>query len=460
MFDKHDRVLVVGLGRSGMETARVLRERGIEVIAFDDVAAALERNRAELTAIGASLVDLDALHRDAAHLSAAVRSPGVPCENAALALLRRAGVPTYAEIEIAYRLSPAPIIAVTGTKGKSTTTALIGHILRTAGRRTHVGGNIGSPLIRECSAAAAEDWVVAEVSSFQLEATHAFAPRISVILNLSPDHLDRYASMEAYAEAKYRIFANQSGSDAFIGNADDPYLRSLRASGNPRVMARDFWFSLDAATDGVAIRCEGGAIVWQQTTRRAVRIVPVDALRLRGRHNLANAMAAALATLVAGVPAAEVATALRTFTPLAHRFATVATIDGVTWIDDSKATNPDAVVKALQTCPAPAVLIAGGRGKETDFSALGRTASERTHTVILIGESARQIGAHIHGPVRHYASSLREAVEIAARAAAPSQYVLLSPGCASFDMFENAEQRGDVFASLVRELRDRTVAPS
>lgn len=458
MFNDSDSVLVIGVGRSGIATAEVLRSRGIAVVAYDDQDGSSLGDRADtLKGIGVPLIGRAELEQAARAASAAVLSPGVPLTNPAVLQVQRLGVPVYAEIEVAYRLCAAPIIAITGSKGKSTTTALVGHILRTAGIGARVGGNIGNALIGEASKARKDEWVVAEVSSFQLEGIREFAPRISVLLNITADHLDRYHSMEEYAEAKYRIFANQQPQDAFVGNADDELCARLR-SGARSIPSKQYWFSArgDASAD---MSLHDGTIVRRAgQSRRRTTLISAGEIRLRGAHNVENAMAASLAALLAGAPAAAVREGLRTFAPLPHRLAPVESSDGITWIDDSKATNPDAVVKALESFGAPIVLIAGGRAKNTDFAALGRAASERAKTVVLIGESAEAIGAHLHDVDVVYAKAMDEAVEAAARAALPGDVVLLSPGCASFDMFDSAEHRGDVFASLVRGRRNGVAA--
>jgi UDP-N-acetylmuramoylalanine--D-glutamate ligase len=450
MFDEKDSVLVIGVGRSGMATAEVLRARGAAVAAYDDKPASeLTEQAARLAKLGVPLLGRDELERAAKAASAAVLSPGVPLTNPAVLQIQRLDVPVYSEIEVAYRLSAAPIIAVTGSKGKSTTTALIGHILERAGFGVHVGGNIGNPLISETVAAKAGEWVVAEVSSFQLEAIREFAPRISVLLNITADHLDRYPSMEEYAEAKYRIFANQHEDGAFVGNADDEHCASLRA-GARTIPCASYWFSRSGA-DFATIALEDGAIVRRNATGRARTVLAKPGeLRLRGAHNLDNAMAASLASLLAGASVEAVRAGLRTFEPLAHRLATVISAGGVCWVDDSKATNPDAVVKALASFEEPVVLIAGGKGKNTDFAALGGAASRRAKAVVLIGDAAREIGSHVAGVPVTYAPSMEAAVDAAATAASPGDVVLLSPGCASFDMFESAEHRGEVFARLAR----------
>jgi UDP-N-acetylmuramoylalanine--D-glutamate ligase len=447
MFEAKDSVLVIGVGRSGMATAQVLRDRGIAVAAYDDKPSAqLTREREALARMGVALLGPDELERAARAATAAVLSPGVPLTNPAVLRIQRLNVPVYSEIEVAYRLSAAPIIAVTGSKGKSTTTALIGHILRGAGFGVRVGGNIGDPLIRETAAAKQGDWVVAEVSSFQLDAIRQFAPRISVLLNVTADHLDRYPSMEEYAEAKYRVFANQKEGDSFIGNADDEYCSRL-GEGGRAIPCAAHWFSA-AGADRASVVFEAGAIVRREPGAAPTMLARPGDLKLVGAHNVANAMAASLAALLAGAGVDAVRAGLRSFEPLAHRLAVVIESGGVRWVDDSKATNPDAVVKALESFDGPVVLIAGGKGKNTDFAALGIAMSRRTKAVVLIGDTAREIGAHVAGVPVTYATTMESAVDAAAGAASSGDVVLLSPGCASFDMFDSAEHRGEVFAAL------------
>ena len=450
MFDAKDSVIVIGVGRSGLATAEVLRSRGVSVVAFDDKPTAmLVTERAALAKLGVPLLAQGELSQAVGAATGAVLSPGVPLNNPAVLAIARTGVPVYSEIEVAYRLCDAPIIAVTGSKGKSTTTALIGHLLRADGRKVHVGGNIGDPLITKTVAAGPDDWVVAEVSSFQLESIREFRPRVSVLLNLSPDHLDRYPSMEEYGEAKYRIFANQGDGDTFIGNLDDDTGNDL-SRGVRSVPCKARWFSL-ADRQGADAYFRDASLRWRGDNRRSEGvIIPASDLKLRGRHNIENALAAALAALSVGASLKAVRDGLRSFLPLPHRLQQVTISGGVTWIDDSKATNPDAVVKAIEAFDAPIVLIAGGKSKNTDFGEMCRTVSQRAKAAVLIGESAQTIGKALAGPLVCYAKSMDAAVEAAYSLASPGDVVLLSPGCASFDMFDNAEQRGEKFGAAVR----------
>jgi UDP-N-acetylmuramoylalanine--D-glutamate ligase len=460
-----DRALIIGVGRSGMATAAVLRDRGLSVTAYDDQPRErLRAQEATLAQIGVELADKSALSAAAEHADVAILSPGVPLNNPAVLELRRTGLPVISEIEAAYRVAKAPLIAVTGTKGKSTTTALIGHLLRSAGVCARTGGNIGNPLIREAAAASADEWLVAEVSSFQLESIVAFHPRVSVMLNISPDHLDRYPSIDEYREAKFRMFANQSANDWFVGNEDDTAIVELRDGPHRRIPCGDAWFSA-SGSDDADVTYKGGWIVRRARSKREagpfVPLIAVSELRIKGAHNVANAMAAYLAASLALLRGTEIGTAddafvegLRTFDPLPHRLQTVAERAGVLFIDDSKASTPDAVLKALAVFDAPLILIAGGRSKRTDFAALARGVRARARLVVLIGETARELGALLPPERVRYAESMEEAVASAASSARRGDVVLLSPGFASFDMFESAEARGDAFAAAVRALNE------
>jgi UDP-N-acetylmuramoylalanine--D-glutamate ligase len=450
MFDATDSVIVIGVGRSGLATAEVLRARGASVVAFDDKPPEkLNRERDVLAKLGVPLLASGELAKAIGAATGAVLSPGVPLNHPAVLAISRAGVPVYSEIEVAYRLCDAPIIAVTGSKGKSTTTALIGHLLRADGRKVHVGGNIGDPLIKKTVAAGHDDWVVAEVSSFQLESIREFRPRISVLLNLSPDHLDRYPSMEEYGEAKYRIFANQGDGDVFVGNMDDETGARLRA-GVRTIPCKTLWFSL-SGQKGADAFYRDGMLHWRgDGVRPDGELIAANELHLRGAHNIENALAASLAALAAGASVKAVRDGLRSFLPLPHRLQPIANADGIVWIDDSKATNPDAVVKAIEAFTEPIVLIAGGKPKNTEFGTMCSAISKRVKAAVLIGESAQLIGRGLRGPLVAYAKSMDEAVEAAFGLAISGDVVLLSPGCASFDMFDSAEQRGEKFAAAVK----------
>lgn len=452
-FDARERVLVIGLGRSGRATCSVLRERGATVFATDEGPRdALAQALADIEAAGARFVAPESLGPALAGVTIAVLSPGIPLNGELVRRVQAAGVPVYSEIEVAYRICRAPIVAVTGTKGKTTTTALIGALFRGAGKRTWVGGNIGNPLIRETAQAGPDDWVVAEVSSFQLESIRSFKPRISTILNIAPDHLDRYHSMDEYAEAKFRIFANQGPGDTFVGNLDDRVVGAL-AGLEPdaqRIPVQARWFAR-APHRMTTVYLRGDRVTYAPPTGdpRPVDIMSTGEIALLGAHNVENVLAALLVALAAGLPIDGLRDSVRAFVPLAHRLERVCEQDGVLYVDDSKATNPSAVVAALHAIARPIVLIAGGRSKRTDFTELAAAVSERAKAVVLMGEAAGDIAAVLAGVQTARVASIAEAVDVARSLASPGDAVLLSPGCASFDMFESAEARGDAFREAV-----------
>ena len=465
-FDARESVLVIGLGKSGLATTEVLRGRGVRVYATDEKSPELLTDAIErVTSFGAEFIEPSALAGVLQNLTSAVLSPGVPPTSPVVRAVNGANVPVVGEIEVAYRLCRAPIVAVTGTKGKSTTTALIGHLLRECGRTVFVGGNIGSPLIKEVLPATESDWVVAEVSSFQLETIRAFRPRVAVLLNLAPDHLDRYYSMDEYAEAKYRIFANQSMTDFFVGNLDDPRIAQLHwRHGETRVQAHQLWFTLadrpsasgETGSDHATMYLRSGMLIYAPVAGdpRPVPVVAREDIPLAGNHNVQNAMAALLASLAIGCEPEALRAAIASFRPMPHRLEEVAEIGGVTYVDDSKSTNPGSVIAALHAYNRPIVLIAGGRSKGTSFNELGKAIRARVKALIAIGEAAGEI-AHAAG-VAHTmrATSMEEAVRRAREVAIAGDVVLLSPGCASFDMFASAEDRGERFAAAVAGLRE------
>ncbi len=453
-FDRHERVLVIGLGRSGIASCAVLRARGAKVFATDEKPrAALEATIAELAANDVAFVEPHAIESVLGALTACVVSPGVPLNIDLVRRVQAARISVYSEIEVAYRISKAPMVAITGTKGKTTTTALVGAMFRRAGKTTHVGGNIGNALINETFVAQSGDWVIAEVSSFQLESIRSFKPRIAAILNLSPDHLDRYHSMDEYSEAKFRIFANQSANDTFVGNLDDALVATLLDGETKRLPSRALWYGIEPRRR-TALYVRNGRITYAPRAGdpRPVEIMPVSEIPLLGPHNVSNVLAALLMALAADLDPEALRAAVVDFEALPHRLQRVATYDGVTYIDDSKSTNPGSVVAALNAFAEPIVLIAGGKSKRTDFRAMGDAIARRTRAVVLIGEAADEI-AGVAGAVRvERGSSMADAVERARTLALPGDVVLLSPGCASFDMFSSAEARGDAFAEAARAL--------
>lgn len=455
VFDGRERVLVIGLGRSGIASCAVLRARGAAVFATDEkspeelAAVIVELERTGIRFVPPS--DIDAV---AAKLTSCVLSPGVALNNELVRRVQAARVPVYSEVEVAYRISKAPLVAVTGTKGKTTTTALIGALFERAGKTTHVGGNIGNALINETFTAQPGDWVIAEVSSFQLESIRSFKPKISTILNLSPDHLDRYHSMDEYGEAKFRIFANQGPGDTFVGNLDDPIVGELAEGDSAkRLPCRALWFGLvPRRMTALYVRHERITYAPPTGDPRPVEIMPVDEIPLLGRHNVSNVLAALLVGLAANLEPETMREAVRDFAALPHRLERVAVQDGVTYVDDSKSTNPGSVIAALDSFAQPIVLIAGGKSKRTDFRAMGEAIAKRTKAVILIGEAAGDIAAVVDAKKTARAASMDEAVAIARGLAVSGDVVLLSPGCASFDMFASADARGDAFSRAATAL--------
>jgi UDP-N-acetylmuramoylalanine--D-glutamate ligase len=451
-FDRNERVLVIGLGRSGRASVAVLKPLVASVYATDEAPpATLLAAFDELAAAGVPFIPPESLGDILPKVTVAVLSPGIPLNGELVRRIQSAGVPVFSEVEVAYRLCKAPIVALTGTKGKSTTTALIGAIFRHAGFTTYVGGNIGNALIAETALARPEDWVIAEVSSFQLESIRSFKPRISCIINVTPDHLDRYHSMDEYAEAKFRIFANQGPGDTFVGNLDDPIVASAPGEDGNRIRARALWFAREPHRGTTLYLRNERTIVYAPPAGdpRPVEIMDVREIPLFGAHNVDNVMAAILVALAADLDRAAIVDAVRAFKPLHHRLETVAERDGILFVDDSKATNPGAVMAALRSFDRPIVLIAGGKSKGTEFAELGKVISSRTKAVVLIGETATEIAKHVKRSTVAYAASMDEAVATAAAFAEPGDAVLLSPGCASFDMFASAEDRGEQFAAAV-----------
>lgn len=449
------RVLVVGLARSGLAAARFLAKAGAEVIATDIKSEdELGAGVGELRQLGVRLECGEHPHLTEGLCDLIVVSPGVPSDIPLLIAAREAGIPVWSEVELAGRLIQEPIIAVTGTNGKTTTTSLIGYILQRSGRHVVIAGNIGIPLIGEVEKALfakkkVEYWVV-EVSSFQLEHVRLFRPHIAVFLNLTPDHLDRHRTLEEYGMTKARIFSNQGETDFAVLNLDDPWISS-----NLRLLKpQSFWFSRRVLPDN-GIGVSRGSIIFCREGHKE-RVCSVDDVGIPGPHNLENALAGAAAALLAGVDVGAVADALRTFPGVPHRLETVAVVNGVRYINDSKGTNPESVMKALDSFDAPIILIAGGRHKGSDFGELARRIKEKAKALILLGEAAPLIkdAALAVGYDKIWeVASLKEAVLTAAEIARPGDVVLLSPACASWDMFRDYEERGEVFRKLVKELQ-------
>jgi UDP-N-acetylmuramoylalanine--D-glutamate ligase len=374
-----------------------------------------------------------------------VVSPGVAPSSPLVEAACNAGIPISGELELASRFVTAPIVAVTGTNGKSTVTTLIGKIFRAAGRKTFVGGNLGTPLAE----AASMDFEVAvvEVSSYQLETISRFKPAVASHLNLTDDHLDRYRDRQEYGRAKARIFENQDKTDWAILNRDDPEVRSLA----DRVRARVLSFGLEPPTRRPALWCEAGTIMFDDGSRRVT--IRLRDFPLSGAHNLLNAMAAAAATLVMGVAPEMVEGAFSEFTGLPHRLERVCEKKGVAYVDDSKGTNVGAVIEALAAVRAPVVLIAGGVDKGGAYEPLRGPLTKKVTLLILIGAARARMSAALAGATEiACVETLKGAVELAGQRAKPGDTVLLSPACSSFDQFRDYAERGRIFQELVRAL--------
>jgi UDP-N-acetylmuramoylalanine--D-glutamate ligase len=447
---KNKRVLVVGLARTGIATALFCAGRGAAVTATDSRGEAEigEEIVARLRAANVSL-ELGG-HQEQIFLrqDLIIPSPGVPADAPLLQTARAKGVTIWSEIELAYRFRQGKLIGITGSNGKTTTTSLVEHILR-ASFPTILAGNIGPPLI-SCVERMTHDTVtVVELSSFQLELIQEFRTDISVFLNLTPDHLDRHHSMELYRKAKTRIFENQREEDFAILNADDPGTTPL-APTRPHV----YWFSRkQRAAQGAFLR--GDEIVFRADGKEEV-VLRRDEVPLPGAHNLENVLAAIATARIAGASAKAVAEGVRSFAGVEHRLEFVSEINGVRYYNDSKATNVDATLKALDAFPGRILVILGGKDKGSDYTVLQAPLRERAILALLIGAAADKIESQIAGSVAiEHAGTLDHAVEIASQAARAGDIVLLAPACASFDQFENYEHRGRVFKALVHDLEQR-----
>jgi UDP-N-acetylmuramoylalanine--D-glutamate ligase len=442
------RVVVAGLARSGGAACRLLLRLGASVIGTDQRGA--DEAGPDIESLGRQGVRLElGGHRLETLRSAdlVVVSPGIDLRRPPFRQARDAGVPVIGEVELAYRSTDATFLGVTGTNGKSTTTTLLGAMLAEAGLPSLVAGNIGTPLCQVVPGLSPDHLVVAELSSFQLETVERFRPRVALLLNLSPDHLDRYDRLDDYYGAKTRIFANQGPGDVAVVNGDDPLVLELTRE----VHARKLEFSRKRrVADGAFL--EGDRLLVSRSGGEEMACRWSE-LKVFGVHNQENALAAAAAAAELGVPVEAIRTTLLRFEGLEHRLEAVAEINGVRYINDSKGTNVGAVIRSLESFDEPIVLIAGGKDKLGDFAPLVPYVRRRVKRVVLIGQAAGRIRSQLAGacPVVD-AGDLEDAVRRAAAAASPGEVVLLSPGCASFDMFADFEARGRAFKEAVWRL--------
>jgi UDP-N-acetylmuramoylalanine--D-glutamate ligase len=445
------KVLVVGAGKSGLAVARFLLGKQAEVTLTDSKGVEMKGELAELAAKGAILRLGEYPGVWPELYDFLVVSPGVPLTEAPIREAYQKGIPVLGELELAWRFTRTPVVAVTGTNGKTTTTTLLGEILRNAGYKTLVAGNIGLPLVTEVEKYGPEDYIVAEVSSFQLETTGLFRPKVGLILNITPDHLDRHGTMENYAGAKSRVFKNQASEDFMVLNYDDEATRRLAGD----VPGRVLFFSRRRELETGA--CVSGNTIVYNPGNGVVAVCPVARLGIPGAHNLENVLAAVAAAAALGVKPDVLAETLTGFRGVAHRLEFVAEIDSVQYINDSKGTNPDASIKALESFAAPIVLIAGGKNKGSDFALFASRVKEKARVMVTLGECAGDIAAAARAQGFNEilpAGSFEEAVLLAHRAARPGEIVLLSPACASWDMFNSYEERGDLFKKIVKSLEN------
>ena len=443
-------MLVVGLGKSGVASALFLKSQGARVTVSDT------KSQDELRGEIPKLLDAGVTLETGGHgertfggQDLIVVSPGVPVDVPLLEQAREQGIPVIGEIELAARFLKGRLVAITGSNGKTTTTALTGEVISMGGRESLVGGNIGTAAISLVDQSTDDSYVVLEVSSFQLETIESFHPFIAVVLNITPDHLDRHSTFQAYVDAKARIFENQTGEDFAVLNADDPTCVGLAG----RSKARKIWFSRKKEVEAGAF-LRNGTIVWRDGDER--EIMPVSEIKLKGAHNLENVLAAVCAGMLTQTEPSRIRRAVQEFKAVEHRLEYVATVRGVEFYNDSKATNVDATIKALESFPANIHLILGGKDKGSDYTVLKPLLKERARRVYTIGAAAEKIESHLGGVVEVVrAGTLEAAVKRAAASAESGDVVLLAPACASFDQFENYEHRGRVFKRTVQALAEQ-----
>jgi UDP-N-acetylmuramoylalanine--D-glutamate ligase len=445
---KGKKVLVVGLGKSGLAAALFLRRQGAQVTVSDlRSAQALSKEIPSLLEAGISVEagghGLLTFRRQ----DLIVVSPGVPLLTPELVQVRNLGLPIIGELELAARFLQGNVLAITGSNGKTTTTTLCGEIFSAAGLKTVVAGNIGVPVIETVDQSNPAAWSVLEVSSFQLETTESFHPHIAVILNITPDHLDRHGSFENYVRMKEKIFANQSGDDYLILNGDDPVTQQAAS----RALSQVLWFSRSKIVRRGTFLMNGMLMFRPSEQASPLPVVPLADIPLKGEHNIENVLAAVCAACVANIPAQTIARAVASFHAVEHRLEFVAAIHGVDYYNDSKATNVDATAKAIASFPGNIHLILGGKDKNSDYAQLNALLRARVKAVYTIGSAAEKIEGQIAGVTRVvHSGTLEAAVDQAANQAVAGDVVLLAPACSSFDQFENYEHRGRVFKQAVK----------
>jgi UDP-N-acetylmuramoylalanine--D-glutamate ligase len=441
---KGKKVLVLGLARTGRECARFLVSQGASVLVSD--LRSEQELKQEMDALGGLPIEYSIGGEDRSWLKGVdflIPSPGIPAENLLLREAQARAIPILSEIEIAYRFLRAPLAAITGTNGKSTTTTLVGEIFKANETKVFVGGNIGAPLIGFVSGD--WDWGVVEISSFQLEWVEEFRPKIAVLLNMTEDHLDRYANFAAYCRAKERIFEAQNRDDVAVLNRDDPLVWRMKE----RIAARVISFGFSEVPEGIFAAAD--EIIWREGSREEK--FPLRRVKIQGVHNVENMMAAIAVAKAAGIEGDLIQKTLEGFSGLEHRLEFVREINGVQYYNDSKGTNVGAVAKSLASFPGPVILLAGGVDKGGDYAPLQDEIKRKVRRLVLFGEAKNRIaGALGYLTETVKVDSLEAAVRDAAKRARPGDVVLLSPACSSFDMFKNYAERGKVFKSLVHAL--------
>jgi UDP-N-acetylmuramoylalanine--D-glutamate ligase len=441
------RTLVVGLGKSGVASALFMKAHGARVTVSDTKSGDDLRNEIPV------LLDHGITVETGGHGERTFRgqdlivvSPGVPVDAPPLVQARSLGETVIGEIELAAQFLPGPIVAITGSNGKTTTTTLTGEIMTAAGLTTLVGGNIGTPAISLAERAKPDTVIVLEISSFQLETIQTFRPKVAVVLNVTPDHLDRHRTFEVYTDAKARIFENQQGSDFAVLNADDPTCVSMGS----RTKAQVFWFSRHKEVQQGAWVHDGNIVFRDSTGQR--EILQVSEIPLKGAHNLENVLAAVCAGALMGCAPEKIRQAVHDFKAVEHRLEFTATINGVDYYNDSKATNVDATIKALESFPANIHLILGGKDKGSDYSVLNDLIRQRVKRIYTIGAAAAKIESQVKGAEIVHAETLENAIRKAHATAQSGDIVLLAPACASFDQFKSYEHRGKLFKEIVASL--------
>lgn len=452
----HKNVLVVGVGISGNAVAKVAKMQGADKVVLSDAKAEqdLKYDLTDVRAAGVELVFGPQENTLLDNVDMVILSPAVPVRIPLVQEAYKREIPVVSEVQVAYELAKSPILAVTGTNGKTTTVTLLGELMKTRYPDAGVGGNIGVPLCEEALKAGEHSCVVAEISSYQMEATTNFRPHVAVVLNVTPDHVVRHGSLEVYQQMKEKMFAQQTSEDYLVLNYDNDKTRDMAK----RAKGQVFFFSrLEKLEEGAFLQDGWLTIQWQGQTCRLCR---ADELKIKGGHNIENALAAASAAFLGGARIPKIIEVLKEFAGVEHRIEPVAVIGGVAYYNDSKATNTDSAIKALESFDGHIVLIAGGDDKMTDLTDFMTLVKERVDELILVGdasarfkENALKLGypaEHIH----EVGYSMEEAVKKAHAIAGPPQTVLLSPACASFDMYDGYEARGRDFKSLVRALEN------